>query len=64
MICESCRERRHGECRGGSWCDCQHQPGPAASADAPPETGLETGDETGTDLGTGGEPPVNWRRQG
>ncbi|MEU4830846.1 hypothetical protein [Streptosporangium sp. NPDC023615] len=25
MICENCRERRHEECRGGSWCDCQHQ---------------------------------------
>ncbi|MEV0199286.1 hypothetical protein [Nonomuraea sp. NPDC050691] len=25
MICESCKERRHDECRGGSWCDCQHQ---------------------------------------
>ncbi|MET7462806.1 hypothetical protein [Nonomuraea sp. 3-1Str] len=25
MICESCKERRHEECRGGSWCDCQHQ---------------------------------------
>ncbi|MER6828647.1 hypothetical protein [Streptosporangium sp. NPDC000563] len=26
MICEDCKERRHDECRGGSWCDCQHQP--------------------------------------
>ncbi|MCL2583824.1 MAG: hypothetical protein FWE35_15380 [Streptosporangiales bacterium] len=26
MICVSCRERRHSECRGGSWCDCQHLP--------------------------------------
>ncbi|MEU4576479.1 hypothetical protein ACBI99_10140 [Nonomuraea sp. ATR24] len=25
MICERCKERRHDECRGGSWCDCQHQ---------------------------------------
>ncbi|MEV4894874.1 hypothetical protein ACIBHY_16420 [Nonomuraea sp. NPDC050547] len=26
VICESCAERRHEDCRGGSWCDCQHQP--------------------------------------
>ncbi|MEV7006308.1 hypothetical protein [Streptosporangium sp. NPDC051022] len=26
MICDRCKERRHDECRGGSWCDCQHQP--------------------------------------
>ncbi|WP_263972311.1 hypothetical protein [Spongiactinospora rosea] len=26
MICQKCKERRHDECRGGSWCDCQHQP--------------------------------------
>ncbi|MDA0634267.1 hypothetical protein OUY22_12655 [Nonomuraea sp. MCN248] len=26
MICDSCKDRRHDECRGGSWCDCQHQP--------------------------------------
>ncbi|WP_326824097.1 hypothetical protein OHA77_34000 [Streptosporangium sp. NBC_01639] len=25
MICEQCKDRRHAECRGGSWCDCQHQ---------------------------------------
>ncbi|MER7131168.1 hypothetical protein [Streptosporangium saharense] len=24
MICDKCKERRHDECRGGSWCDCQH----------------------------------------
>ncbi|MEZ7127167.1 hypothetical protein ACBR40_17690 [Nonomuraea sp. AD125B] len=25
MICESCKDKRHEDCRGGSWCDCQHQ---------------------------------------
>ncbi|WP_281284016.1 hypothetical protein [Nonomuraea deserti] len=25
MICDSCKDRRHDDCRGGSWCDCQHQ---------------------------------------
>jgi hypothetical protein len=26
MICQACKERRHAECRGGTWCDCQHLP--------------------------------------
>ncbi|MDA0646914.1 MULTISPECIES: hypothetical protein [Nonomuraea] len=26
MICDSCKDRRHDDCRGGSWCDCQHLP--------------------------------------
>ncbi|WP_344971928.1 hypothetical protein [Streptosporangium fragile] len=26
MICDHCKQRRHEKCRGGSWCDCQHQP--------------------------------------
>ncbi|MBB5131054.1 hypothetical protein HNP84_000760 [Thermocatellispora tengchongensis] len=25
MICEKCKDRRHEECKGRSWCDCQHQ---------------------------------------
>ncbi|GLY81416.1 hypothetical protein [Actinoallomurus iriomotensis] len=50
MICEACRERRHEECRGGTWCDCQHQP--PDDKDEP---------DTGPD---GSEPPVNWLRQG
>ncbi|MFC0863519.1 hypothetical protein ACFHYQ_14555 [Sphaerimonospora cavernae] len=25
MICEACKDRRHEDCRGGSWCDCQHK---------------------------------------
>lgn len=24
MICTSCRKQNHGDCRGGTWCDCQH----------------------------------------
>ena len=24
MICGPCGDRRHNECRGGSWCDCQN----------------------------------------
>jgi hypothetical protein len=40
MICEACRERRHEDCRGGTWCDCQHQPsrdpeGPEAEPEPP-----------------------------
>jgi hypothetical protein len=35
MICLACRERRHEECRGGSWCDCQHRP----VEPSPPVTG-------------------------
>lgn len=51
MICEACRERRHGDCRGGTWCDCQHKPpeGEDASATEPEENP---------------EPDVNWLRQG
>jgi len=35
MICEACRERRHTDCRGGTWCDCQHKP----PEPTPPVTG-------------------------
>ncbi|QKW37496.1 hypothetical protein HUT06_28695 [Actinomadura sp. NAK00032] len=56
MICQSCRERRHEECRGGSWCDCQHRPPPAA-----PERGGAPGTRP---AGDDAEPRVNWRRQG
>jgi hypothetical protein len=28
MICVACRRRDHEDCRGGTWCDCQHQPSP------------------------------------
>lgn len=63
MICEACRDRRHGDCRRGTWCDCQHQPsgddtGLAAAAE-PGQPGQpdRPGDE-------GPEPGVNWLRQG
>lgn len=26
MICDACKDRRHDDCPGGSWCDCQHKP--------------------------------------
>lgn len=25
MICLSCVEQKHGGCKGGTWCDCQHR---------------------------------------
>lgn len=34
MICCSCCDGKHGECRGGTWCDCQHATGRAV----PPRT--------------------------
>jgi len=37
MICVSCREQRHEDCPGGSWCDCQHQP---PQGQPPPEPRL------------------------
>ncbi|MEU4544453.1 hypothetical protein [Nonomuraea dietziae] len=36
VICEKCKERLHEECRGGSWCDCQHQ-----SEETPQESELD-----------------------
>lgn len=24
MICASCRRTDHDDCKGGTWCDCQH----------------------------------------
>ncbi|MBW8482461.1 hypothetical protein [Actinomadura parmotrematis] len=61
MICEACREHRHGDCRGGSWCDCQHRKA-AKERDAPEAaTGEDDAPERAADRG---EPGVNWRRQG
>lgn len=25
MICTDCKANKHGECRGGTWCACQHR---------------------------------------
>jgi hypothetical protein len=25
MICHDCRNSAHSECRGGTWCACQHR---------------------------------------
>lgn len=49
MICRRCRESSHPDgkppkqCRGGTWCDCQHRPSPkpdqtpdCITADIPP----------------------------
>jgi hypothetical protein len=41
MICEACRDDRHDDCRGGTWCDCQHlPPEPAPETDENPEPGV------------------------
>jgi len=26
MICFNCTRKDHDHCKGGTWCDCQHQP--------------------------------------
>jgi hypothetical protein len=61
MICEACRDRRHGDCRGGTWCDCQHQPAENAPAPAEPAEPAEPDQIDGDE---GPEPGVNWLRQG
>jgi hypothetical protein len=66
MICEACRERRHGECRGGTWCDCQHKP-PAGEAHGDQVADAEPGTKPGTEQPAkddGSEPGINWLRQG
>ena len=25
MVCPKCKEGTHGQCKGGTWCDCQHK---------------------------------------
>lgn len=25
MICPKCRDQNHQDCRGGTWCACQHK---------------------------------------
>ena len=27
FICKSCAEKDHANCRGGTWCDCEHREG-------------------------------------
>lgn len=66
MICEACRERRHGECRGGTWCDCQHKP-PAGRRHGDRTEAADPGAEGPEDDGEpedGSEPGINWLRQG
>ena len=47
MICVPCRNRRHEDCPGGTWCDCQHLPpqagDAAAAASEPPLSWLRQG---------------------
>ena len=26
MVCPPCKDDRHKDCPGGTWCDCQHLP--------------------------------------
>jgi hypothetical protein len=35
MICVPCRQQEHEDCRGGTWCDCQHE-----QSEEPPEPPL------------------------
>ncbi|MFC4590400.1 hypothetical protein [Sphaerisporangium corydalis] len=35
MICAECKDDRHDECPGGSWCDCQHRPSDEPHEPAP-----------------------------
>lgn len=44
MICRACKEHRHDECRGGTWCDCQHQaPSDKTHEAEPPENWVRKG---------------------
>jgi len=69
MICEACRERRHGECRGGTWCDCQHKPPATEPPATEPHDDQPTAEPAeqladGPYEDDGSEPRVNWLRQG
>lgn len=46
VICEPCKDKSHIECKGDSWCDCQHKPAPQVLKPA----GIESGEAVG-DLG-------------
>ncbi|SDH41949.1 hypothetical protein [Nonomuraea jiangxiensis] len=56
MICDSCKDKRHEDCRGGSWCDCQHQTLSHEGHEGPTSPGERAERER--------EPQVNWLRQG
>lgn len=43
MVCEACKDRRHDDCRGGSWCDCQHQGFRVEDEAEPPENWVRQG---------------------
>ncbi|GIH71485.1 hypothetical protein Mth01_37380 [Sphaerimonospora thailandensis] len=43
MICEACKDRRHEDCRGGSWCDCQHKEPMDEGHAEPPENWVRQG---------------------
>ncbi|MFD0730609.1 hypothetical protein [Planotetraspora mira] len=43
MICDACKDRRHDDCRGGSWCDCQHQESPDGRRTEPAENWVSQG---------------------
>lgn len=48
MICLSCRERVHENCRGLTWCDCQHRVPEMEAPPLPPEI-LDVIDRLATD---------------
>lgn len=43
MICDPCKGKRHPECKGGNWCECQHRP-PAQKIGVP---GIASGEAVG-----------------
>jgi hypothetical protein len=61
MICVACRVKRHEDCPGGTWCDCQHQPAAVGEAGAE-ERAHEAGRDP--DLAQANEPAMNWIHQG
>lgn len=49
MICEPCKDKSHAECKGTTWCDCQHKP-PAQKIGVP---GIASGESVGNIGGSG-----------
>lgn len=37
MICHDCRNGVHRDCRGGTWCPCQHRVEETSEAEEEPE---------------------------